>query len=77
MNIYPILPAHATKDFYEMIEPLNIIELECTCKDIEENWKRRDSHGYTELEEMCQSCKQHFENRRVQTFLKTLFGEDK
>ncbi len=62
MNIYPTLPAHATKDFYEMIEPLNILELNCTCKDIEENWKLRDSYGYFEVEEMCQSCKQHFKD---------------
>ena len=68
MKIYPSsLLAHTTKDFYEMIEPLNIIELECTCKDIKENWKHRDSHGYFELEEMCQSCKRYFDI--VQTFV--------
>ncbi len=46
MNIYPSLPTHATKDFYEMIEPLDIVELNCTCN--------------LESTEMCQSCKQYF-----------------
>ena len=56
MKIYPSLPAHPIKDFYEMIEPLDIIELNCTCN----------------LEEMCQSCKQYFENDQVQTLLEKI-----
>lgn len=49
MNIYPTLPAHATKDFYEMTEPLSIVELNCTCNP--DNAK------------VCQSCKQYFKDR--------------
>ena len=70
-KIYPSLPAHTTKDYYEMIEPLDVIELECECKDAREHWKYRDWHGYEE-EEMCQSCKQYFENEQAQTSLQTL-----
>ncbi len=57
-KIYPSLPAHPTKDFYEMIEPLDIVELNCTCNP--------------DSTEMCQSCKQYFENERVQTLLEKI-----
>jgi hypothetical protein len=61
MKIYPILPAHTTKDFYEMIEPLDIIEMECTCNpdDIE----------------MYESCKRYFYNSTVQTLLRKANNE--
>ena len=64
-KIYPSLPANTTKDFYEMIEPLDVIELECECDEIRENWKYADWYAYSESVEMCQSCKQY----RVQTNL--------
>ena len=71
MKIYPSLPAHTTKDFYEIIEPLDIIELECECNEIEENWKYADWYAYSESREMCQSCKQY----RVQTLLEGVNNE--
>jgi len=46
-KIYPHLPAHATKDFYEMVEPLDLVEINCTCKP--------------PFEEKCSSCKQYYE----------------
>jgi hypothetical protein len=47
--IYPKLPDHATKDFLEMVEPIEVWELECKCKYIE-----------GELE-ICESCKVYFD----------------
>ena len=49
MSIYPNVPAHATKDFYEMFEPVEYWEVECKCKFVE---------GEIET---CESCKQNFE----------------
>ena len=67
-KIYPCLPAYPIKDFYEMIEPLDVIELECECDEIKENWKYADWYAYSESGEMRQSCKRY----RVQTSLQTL-----
>ena len=51
-KIYPHIPANATKDFYEMYEPLDLVEINCTCKP--------------PFEEMCDSCKRYY--AIVQTF---------
>ena len=67
MSIYPSLPANATKDYFEMVEPIEAWELECKCKFID-----------GELEE-CESCKQYIESKQVQSVidvLQTLIGKE-
>ena len=52
--IYPNIPKHAHKEFFEWAEPIEEWELYCTCKLVD-----------GELEE-CESCKLFFEKKRVQ-----------
>ena len=55
---YPTLPDYATKDYYEMIDPLDLVEMNCRCN--------HDDDG--KLIE-CDSCKQYFESKRVQSVI--------
>ncbi|MHA2094592.1 MAG: hypothetical protein ACW98F_08185 [Candidatus Hodarchaeales archaeon] len=48
-KIYPSLPAHPTKDFYETVEPIERWELDCTCKPDDDD--------------VCNSCKHYLENK--------------
>ena len=52
MSIYPSLPVNATKDYFEMVEPIEAWELECKCKVVD---------GEPEI---CQSCKHYFERKQ-------------
>jgi hypothetical protein len=47
-KIYPTIPPGATKDFFEIHEPLDYREIECTCKH---------------PEDLCESCKLYFEEK--------------
>ncbi len=67
MSLYPSLPVNATKDFFEMVEPIEAWELECRCKFVD-----------GELEE-CESCKLYLDGRKVQAVidvLQTLIGKE-
>ena len=58
--IYPSIPTHATKDFFEMYEPIDPREIYCTCK-----WVDGD------LEE-CESCKQYFRSANINKVIDVL-----
>jgi Zn-finger protein len=60
MSIYPSIPEHATKDWFEMFEPVDPREIYCTCKHID-----------GKLEE-CESCKLYHRSGQINAVVDVL-----